>query len=245
MKLFFKAKAMPMGSIIQKKDGTWRIKTAQGWKPHKTGNINKKIDLKNITKEDISRLKNNKALRDKFIKDNQAYVNKTISSMISKIRSKDDAIQDANLGFIEAINNFKLDKSPKAFGSYLKSYMVGNILKKIKKSMNTTNLNISIDDTPIEIKGKGTPEAELEKKEEPKEFSQTVQKIMGEIRSDQAKRVFKYIVAGYKKSDIARITKTSRTNVGKLVNKYIKPVAKKYLVKSLSWQELMEALEEY
>lgn len=238
MKLFLKAKSMPVGSIVQKKDGTFRIKTAQGWKPHKTGDITKKIDLKNITNEDINKLKNNKSLRDKFIKENQAYVNKVVGNMISKVRSKDDAVQDANVGFMDAINNFDLKKSPRAFGSYLKSYMIGNILKKIKKSMKTTNLNISIDqETPVDVP---SPE-----RAEPTEFNLNVQKMMNEIRSDKAKRVLKYMVAGYKKADIAKITKTSRANIVKLVNKYIKPVAEKYLIKSLAWKEFMQTLEEY
>ena len=104
---------------------------------------NTKIDFRDITDKQIKLLQKDKFLRNKFISENQNMVGGTISKLLRNINyglEKEDAIQNANLKFIEIISNWnptkfkhKLETQKEELTKKISKYKRELKTKKLKK----------------------------------------------------------------------------------------------------------------
>jgi len=242
-----KSKEYPIGHISQK-TGLKKISKGKWVSISKKEN---KLRLDVISSKDIKKLKEDIELRNEFITQNQVFVRDVINRIMSKIKNVDDSVQNANIGFIKAIDKFNVKKSSKAFLSYVRSYMTGYIFKGIAKEMKGLDRDayISSFSSKEEETSKGIEEIvedPRQKKDiEEVEFKRNIELMKERIKSKEAKQILDYMLQGYNKASISRLTKTSKANITKLVNKHIKPIAKEFLAKSKIWQEFIQFLKEF
>jgi len=234
---FFKSKKFPVGTVRLYKGKKYQKLATGKWVP--ISEKTEKVSLNKVTIEDIKKLKKDDKFRNNFIKENQAFIVSTVNKMKSRLDSFQDTLQDANEGFINAINNFDISRNPKAFLSYTRKYVTGYIFKGLAKSMNEKSINISFEDEEgkkAELEEK-IPDVRSGKDIEEIEFKETISKIGDAIKNDTAKNIFKYISQGKNKAEVSRLMKISKAAVTKSVKKYIKPVIEKYLLKSEIWND--------
>ena len=234
----------------------WKLVKKGPAKIEKKGNekdIKKKLDIKdmnlsNITTEYINTLKKDPEVRNKFIAKNQAFVRYTMNRMLSKIKNISDSMQDANIGFIKAIDNFNVKKSPKAFLKYVRDYLTGYAMHDIKREWKKTELNISLEGKVV-----GTEDITLEETisdpkvkevEEKRTREEGVELLLENLPKRQGK-IIQLMIEGKTKRSIAKEMGMTKQQVGRIVRKKIKPIAEKYLIKSDFWEEFLEILDEY
>ena len=170
--------------------------------------------------------------------------------MQSKLSSIEDAVQDGNLGFIEAINNYKTEKhkGPKQFTAFIRDYIFGTIMHSVSKDWKGTKLNVSIDKDIVGTEGLKLEETladpRQEEQKEKVEFSSGVEGLLDQLGKREQK-IVKLIMSGRSKRGIAEELGITKTQVGRIVRRKIKPLAEKYLMKSESWQNFLELLEDY
>lgn len=208
--------------------------------------IGKKVDLSNVTKSDIQRLKSDKSYMNQFIKENQGFVRSTAGRMISDFSNMNNAIQDANIGFFEAIKNFNIKKSPKAFLEYIKQSLRGNILNGFKERINReeTSLDVKVKEgelsEKIETIEDPTGKVELENVE----FRSTIENMKTKM-DKRSGQILELMAGEYKKSEIADILKISKAAITKRVQRDIEPIANKYLRKSMRWYEFLMLIKQF
>lgn len=215
--------------------------------------------LSTLTTEDVKRLKRGTQFRNKFIIEHQPFITDTINRFRSQVQSFFEAKQNANEGFIQAVNHFNVERSPKGFLSYVRSYMRGFVLKAMWKQFvkeKEAGKELSLE-AKVTSTGGGDREIALgqtiadvsgEKGIERAEMTQNIKMLRTAVerQSPRAAEVLDYLAKGYGPTKIAEILGTKKANISKLVGKFIRPIAKKYLGtylgKSEAWQEVLEFL---
>jgi len=251
MKIVFvkSRRAMPLGTISK-----GMKKVAQGkWVPEHKG---KKITTKlsQLTPDDIKRLKTNKVYRDKVIEDNQKLIGYIINKDRSKVNDIYEAQQNANVGFLNAINKFDLKKNPtgKGFATYVGLAIRNTYIQAINKEMNQTSKNIStnmklseegkeLEETIEDVKEKEA----TEKKEREIKFGENLALLKEKVIKPKAKQVLDLLIEGYSKVAISQRLKMSKMGVTQIVKRDIAPHARKILSKTNEWEDFIKYLEEF
>ena len=226
-----------------------------GWKVNK------------LTPKKIEKMQSNVESRNKFIKENQGFVANEVRDIHKYFGDVTDPMQDANEGFIEAINRFNLkDYGHEGFQQYVRNYIRGYVFHKIRTDvkdqlesinravggagegsgeggdMKEVDLANAIPSSAEGKSGRGVGYNYRDISEA--EFRHTVGLIGRKIKHKEARKVLGYLVMGYNKNDIAKIMHVPRGTVTKWVDQHIKKLAKRYLAKSERFQDLLRRIME-
>ncbi len=228
---------MKLGFFIKSKY-IKRTGSPGNYKYEYAGDKKGKVQLNNIDAEGIQKLKQDSEFLNSFMKNNQDFVRSTVNSLLSKIASHEDFMQEANVGFIEGVNRFNPKKSPKAFLSFIKNAMLYSMRSKIKKDLRKNIQMVSLEEERV-------PDPRVEKELETKEVKTLLDKISSKIKGEKAKKIFEYMLRGYKQEEISKMIKISEGRVSQIVKKEIRPIAQKYknvFNKSMAFSKVMEML---
>lgn len=209
-----------------------------------------------ITPQDIMKIRMDPTGQEinKFIFDNDDFARKMAWKLYDeKISEKigvDDLAQMARLGMFQAVQKFdvkrKFDTSG-AFVNYMKKAMLNNMVYMknlyLKRSLEGLKNPLALDAT---FAGGGEDEAHEREMYEsvpsqyqgPRslefvEFKSTIAAMKRQIKNTKAKKILELLASNYgETTDIAKKLKLRPRTVYKLISRHIKPIAKKFLMKS-------------
>jgi len=266
---FRKAKELPVGHITTLRSGQKVKKVARGkW----VATSDKDVTFTTMTKEDIEKLKTDKVVRDKFIKDNQALVAGTTGKILRKysdivVLARKDALQNGNVKFLEAIKGFDTSKATAgAFLTYVHTSIARDLFQKINAEIHGKlgKYIVSLDTvTSTDKEGKESKLQEtiteehipsMKEEKVKKEMQIDVDKwkgILEEIKSTKklapnTKKLIDVLISGkaLNQKDIAKKLKISPVAVNKKFMQ-LKEIAKKYIVKSAEFKKFIKWLNNF
>jgi RNA polymerase sigma factor (sigma-70 family) len=226
------------GADIRKQFGKkYKIKNNKEAKEHFKDLYQKRNErLNTISGEGINKLKKDPSLRNKFIQENQPFLKSELKKVWTKITSFDDALQDANINFMQAIDKYEVkDGSGKGFLNYIRKTVIGGVLndykKKIDKVAKEYSIDLNEDGNIHDALGVEAPNSDIEEIE----FKQNIALLRERIETERAKKILDRLAEGYNIANTAKFLKVDFKTVKKDIEDKIQPHAKQYLQKSKNY----------
>ena len=213
--------------------------------------------INKLNEKKLDKIKADIPTRNRFIMENKEFLFNEVHQIHRFFGERSDPVQSAYEGFILSINRSD-PKRAKEFQQYARDYIRGYAMNKIKEDVQAKAHETS-SNRPVSTKesSEGGKKIELEETLPGKateipnvEFRSTVSLMARKIKNKDAKKVLAYLVMGHDKKDTAKLMYGSdsvknKMRVGRLVDRWIKPLAQKYLVKSVVFAKLLKQIMEF
>jgi len=202
-----------------------------------------KMNVKNISSDDLIKIKKNKELLGRFIEANKNYIYDSMKDFISRVRDaaveSEDLYQEATQGVTYAINKYDPKHGVAGFRQYMRHAIRGAVSVAVKKKIDALSLEKMVAETGDIGLMQATSFGQTSTSETEKNLQNLfISGIRKKLEGKREKQIFDMLAQGAKQKEIAKKLKIAPSYVTKIKQNVIKPMWQRYF-KSKEFTEVI------